>query len=145
MTYDPLASLASLKAELESSWALFDTIWKPFTAADWKRKFGKAWTFAEQPYHLAYFDGTLAKFLALGANAPADRLHMKTFGDIHAWNAREFAARGPNHGIQDTLAAMHKSRDDIGARLSQMTGAYLNGRGGMPLFLGGGTKRALIQ
>jgi hypothetical protein len=145
MTYDPLTSLASLKAELESSWALFDTIWKPFTAADWKRKFGKAWTYAEQPYHLAYFDGTLAKFLALGANAPADRLHMKTFGDIHAWNAREFAARGPNHGIQDTLAAMHKSRDDIRAQLSRMTEADLDAKAWMPLIFGWCTKRDLIQ
>src|SRR5438094_1306690 len=126
MSYDSFTSLASIRAELESSWALFDAIWKPFTAADWKRKFGKTWTYAEQPYHLAYFDGTLAKYFALGANAPADRLHMKTFGDINAWNAREFGARRPNHTADDSLAAMRKARDDIRAQLSRMVDADLD-------------------
>src|SRR5438445_6863767 len=120
MPLDPLTSLSSIRAELESSWALFDAAWKPFTAADWKRKFGKTWTYAEQPYHLAYFDGILAKYLALGAHVPeSDRLHMKTFGEINAWNAREFARRGSAHTVDDTLTMMRKVRDDIRGQSSR--------------------------
>jgi putative sterol carrier protein len=145
MSIDPLTSLSSIRAELESGWALFDAIWKPFGPADWTRKFGKTWTYAEEPYHLAYFDGTLAKYLALGANAPDGRLHMKTFGDINAWNARELAARGPGHTIDDTLAAMHKARNEIRTQLNSMLEADLEAKAWMPLIFGWVTKRDLLQ
>src|SRR5438045_3198220 len=93
---DPLTSLSSIRAELDNGWSLFDQAWKPFGAREWSRKFGRTWTYAEQPYHLAYFDGLLAKYFALGATvAEADRFHMRTFGEINEWNRVEFAKRKP--------------------------------------------------
>src|SRR5205085_11363168 len=93
-TIDPITSLASLQAEMEASWKLFDTTWAGFTPADWKRKFGRTWTYADQPYHLAYFDAMIAKYVKYGPDVPPnDMLHMRSMGELNSWNAREFEKR----------------------------------------------------
>src|ERR1051325_11841036 len=78
MALDPLTSLASIKAELEHGWKLFDDAYAALSEADWSRKFGKTWTFADHPYHLAYFDAMIAKSLAEGDHPPADRMHLRS-------------------------------------------------------------------
>src|SRR3954465_13552114 len=103
MSLDPLTSLSSIKSELENGWKLFDDIFDTLDAAQWAKKFGKTWTYGENPRHLAYFDGTLVKYLTLGGKVPeSDRLHLRSLGDLNDWNRRELAARGPNHSVQDS-------------------------------------------
>src|SRR6187455_333612 len=99
MAFDPITSLSSIRAELEAGWKLFDDVWAEFGPADWSRKFGKTWTYAEQPYHLAYFDATIGEYVRLGPNAPATKMHLRTMGDLNEWNRRELAKRGPNHTV----------------------------------------------
>jgi len=137
VSIDPITTLSSIKRELEASWKLFDDIWAGFDAQQWRKKFGKTWTYAEQPWHMAYFDGTMAKYVALGATiAETDRLQIRSMGELNDWNRRELAKRGANHTVQDSLAQMRKQRDIIRAQLSAMTEADLDRRVWMPLIFG---------
>jgi len=65
VTIDPITTLPSIKRELEAGWKPFDDIWAGFDDQHWRREFGKTWTYAEQPWHMAYFDGTMANYVAL--------------------------------------------------------------------------------
>jgi len=65
MSLDPLTTLPSIARELEAGWKLFDDVYGTFDAPQWAKKFGKTWTYAEQPWHMAYFDGTMANYVAL--------------------------------------------------------------------------------
>ena len=146
MDLDPLTSLSSIKSELENGWKLFDDIFDTFDAQQWAKKFGKTWTYAEQPWHLAYFDGTMAKYLTGGANVPeSDRLHLRSMGDLNEWNRRELAKRSPNHTVQDSLAEMRRQRDVIRRTLASMSEQDLDAKAWMPLIFGWVTARDLLQ
>lgn len=146
MSLDPITSLASITTELEAGWKLFDGIYDTFDARQWARKFGKTWTYAEQPWHLAYFDGMAAKYLAYGPDVPADdRMRLRSMGEIDDWNRREFARRGPNHTVQDSLAAMRESREAIRRALAGMTERDLDRRTWIPLIFGWATAREVLQ
>ena len=142
MSFDPITSRASLLRELEAGWKLFDGIYDTFGPAQWARKFGKTWTYAEQPWHMAYFDGTLANYVALGPNVPeSERLQIRSMGELNDWNRRELAKRGPNHTVERSLAEMRKQRDIIRGQLAAMTEADLDRRVWMPLIFGWITAR----
>jgi len=105
-------------------------------------KFGKTWTYAEQPWHMAYFDGTMANYVALGPNVPeSERLQIRSMGELNDWNRRELAKRGPNHTVEKSLAEMRKQRDIIRGQLATMTEADLDRRVWMPLIFGWITAR----
>ena len=145
MTLDPLTSLASISAEIEAGWKLFDGVYDSFGPRDWARKFGKKWTYAEQPYHLAYFDRMIATHLALGPNAPEGELmHLRSMGDLDTWNAREFAKRASTFSAADALTAMRDARAAVRAQVAQMTDADLDRRTWMPLIFGW-TRRAVCS
>jgi putative sterol carrier protein len=143
--YDPITSLSSIRSELESGWKLFDQIWAPFGPKDWARKFGRTWTYADQPYHMAYFDGTLGRFLVDGPEAPPNRLHMRSLGEINDWNAREFAKRPAGQTVEESIKAMHASRDMIRRHVEAIGEKDLDRRAWMPLLFGWVTARAILQ
>jgi putative sterol carrier protein len=146
MSLDPLTSLASISRELEAGWKLFDDIYVAFDARQWAKKFGKTWTYAEQPYHLAYFDATLAKYLEYGANVPAnDQLHLRSMGELNEWNRRELAKRPPTHTVADSLNAMRQSRDAVRRFIAGSTERDLDRRAWMPLIFGWTTARELLR
>src|SRR4029453_10195571 len=103
MAFDPITSRESLIRELEQGWALFDSIYNTFGPADWDRKFGRTWTYADQPFHMAYFDRMIAKALREGPNSPPDRMHLRSMGDLTDWNRREFARRPAGQSVQQSL------------------------------------------
>jgi len=142
MSLDPITTLPSIKRELEAGWKLFDDVWSGFDASQWRKKFGKTWTYAEQPWHMAYFDGTIGKYIALGPDAPEQgRLHLRSMGELNEWNKRELATRGPTHTVQDSLDEVRKQRDAIRAQLASMTEQDLDRRVWMPLIFGWTTAR----
>src|SRR5438105_15299668 len=58
-TTETSASRTQLDAylsELEQMWSAFDEVYGSLSRAQWSKKYGKDWTFADQPYHLASFD-----------------------------------------------------------------------------------------
>jgi hypothetical protein len=146
MTIDPITSLASIRSELEACWKLFDGIYGGFDERQWEKSLTKSWTYAEQPWHLAYFDAMIAKHLEAGGRiSEADRLFIRSMGEMNAWNAREFARRSAAHTVHDSLAEMRKQRDVMRAQLASMTDDDLDQRAWMPLIFGWSTKRGLLQ
>ena len=145
MSVDPLISVRSIASELEAGWKLFDDVYDAFDAQQWAKKFGKTWTYAEQPWHLAFFDATMAKYLAIADRAPDDRLHLRSMGDLNAWNKREFARRAAGHAVADSLAEMRRSRNAIRTQLATMTDADLERRTWMPLIFGWTTARDVLH
>jgi hypothetical protein len=146
MPLDPITTLPSIKSELEASWKLFDDVFNSFDAVQWRKRFGKTWTYAEQPWHLAYFDGMIARHLAYGPNVPdSERMYLRSMGEIDEWNKRELAKRGASHTVNDSLAEMRKQRDAVRAQLASMTEQDLDARAWQPIVFGWVTKRELVQ
>ena len=145
MSYDPITSRDSLIRELDAGWKLFDAIWDSFGPADWARKFGKTWTYADQPYHLAYFDRMIAKALREGPASPPDHMHLKSMGDLNEWNSREFAKRPAGQTVQQSLDEMRAAREELRGLLSTKTEAQLDERAWMPLIFGWAPARSVAQ
>ncbi|HEX5070354.1 MAG TPA: SCP2 sterol-binding domain-containing protein [Vicinamibacterales bacterium] len=136
MPFDPITSRQSILRELDAGWKLFDGIYDALTPEQWAKKFGKTWTYADQPFHLAYFDQMTAKSLREGANAPPDRMHVRSVGEMHAWNRRELASRKPGHTVQDSLRLMREAREVLRRQIEGMTDQQLQGKAWMPLLFG---------
>src|ERR1043166_4372611 len=145
MSYDPVTSLTSLRNEIEAGWKQFNDVFATFDAKQWSKKFGKTWTYAEQPWHMAYFDAMASAYVGYGPNPPADKMHLRSMGELNAWNAREFAKRGPGHTVQDSLARYAAQQQTVRAQLAGMTERDLDDRAWIPLIFGWGTKRDLLQ
>lgn len=141
-----LQTLAQIRAEIEAGWALFDQVFAGFDERQWNKKFGKSWTYAWIPYHLAYFDATAAKYVALGPNVPdAERLELRTMQQVNAWNAREFSKRPPGYTAQDALAAMRAARDQLRRAMDGMTDADLDRPAWIHLIFGWGKAGDLLK
>jgi hypothetical protein len=108
-------SLEMLMADLEDLWQKIDTILDSLGPADWSRKHGKDWTFADVPYHLAYFDReVIANGILQGADVPVhERRMMRSMVELNDWNTRKFAERPATQIVQQSLAQMRASRDAI--------------------------------
>ena len=146
MPIDPITTLTSIKSELEGTWKNFDAIYNTFTSKDWSRKFGKTWTYAEQPYHLAYFDRMFADSVDQGTRVPeAELVLFRTMRELNEWNAREFAKRGPNHTVEDSLRMMHESREAVRSLLATTNEQQLDRKAWFPLFFGWSTAREAFQ
>lgn len=137
MTTTPTAqpTLPILMGQLEEIWGHVDTLLDPLTPADWWRKHGKDWVFADLPYHLGYFDReTVAEPIRIGPDLPAaDQKLMRTMGEIDAWNARKFAERRPGQSVGESLAQMRASRDAVRQAVAGLTDADLGRRAFIPL------------
>jgi hypothetical protein len=58
-------------AELEAVWLAFEELYGSLPPEGWGRRYGKHWTFADQPFHLAYFDRVMvAEPLEAGRTCP---------------------------------------------------------------------------
>lgn len=142
---DPLTSLSSITTELEIGWKRFDDVYATFGSEQWTRKFGRTWTYADQPYHQAYFDGMVGEYLGYGPNPPADKLTLRSLGDLTEWNRREFAKRRPGQTVEESLAAMRRSREVIRALTAGVTEQDLDRPAWMPLIFGWTNSRGLLQ
>jgi putative sterol carrier protein len=145
MTFDPFTSLSSIAAELEHGWKLFDDIYSGFDARQWRKKMSRNWTFAEQPFHLGYFDAMVAQSVREGPDAPASRLTIRTMGGMNNWNRGEFAKRPASFTPDDNLGAMRRGRDDVRAALRGLTDADLGRKAWMPLIFGWADARSVLQ
>jgi len=76
-------------ADLETIWAALDAFLDSFSPQDWSRKHGKDWTFADMPYHLAYFNQTVID----GIGNDREQQAKHTLRELNAWNDAHFAQR----------------------------------------------------
>jgi len=93
--------LGEYVVELEVLWQGFDQIYESLSPQDWQKPYGRDWTFADQPFHLAYFDRiVVAEPLEAGEAVPeGERWAMRSARDINEWNAGEFAKRAPSQTL----------------------------------------------
>jgi hypothetical protein len=120
-------TLAALMADLEDLWQKIDAILGSLGPADWSRKHGKDWTFADVPYHMAYFDReVIANGIARGPNMPSDeRQALRSVAELNAWNARKFAERAASQTVEQSLAQMRAGRDAIRQAVAGLSDADL--------------------
>jgi hypothetical protein len=135
MTTATEPTLATLTGQLEEIWRHLDTLLDPLTLADWRRKHGKDWIFADLPYHLSYYDrDTVADPICIGADLPASQQKiMRTMGELDAWNARKFAERRHGQSVGESLAQMRASRGAVRQAVAGLTDADLERRVFIPL------------
>jgi putative sterol carrier protein len=124
----PRNTIAESLEDLEALWAGYDTIWDTFGAAEWSRPYGKDWTFADQPFHMAYFDKEIVNDpIEAGADLPSsERWTTGTMRELNDWNAREFAKRPTDETPERSRERWQAERDRQRMLLSKHTDADLD-------------------
>jgi hypothetical protein len=114
-------------ADLEQMWATFDQIYDSLTPAQWSKKYGKDWTYADQPYHLMYFDREIAaEPLEAGPDMPEEgRWKVLSARAIDGWNAKEFAKRPAGQTPQQSVEEWRRQRERVRTMLQKLTDADL--------------------
>lgn len=114
--------------DLEQMWAAFDTIYAAFDAEGWSRRYGKHWTFADQPFHMAYFDREVVnRPIEAGLELPeAERWSFGTIRGMNEWNASEFAKRPSDETPQRSLERMREEHDRQRTLLSKFGDADMD-------------------
>jgi hypothetical protein len=131
----PTRRAEALLEELESVWSCLDELFASFGPADWARRLGPDWTYADLPYHLSYFDQEIvATPLARGRDVPlAEQRVQRTRRELDAWNARMFAARPADEGVEQSLSRMRRSREAIRGQVARLADDALDAPGFTPL------------
>lgn len=124
----PRRTIAESLEDLEALWTGFDTIWDAFGPDDWTRPYGKEWTFADQPFHMAYFDRVIVNDpMEAGPDLPArERWTTDTTRQLNDWNAREFALRPSDETPERSRERWQAERDRLRTLLSKHTDADLD-------------------
>jgi hypothetical protein len=126
---------ATLTGQLEEIWADLDTLLNPLTPADWQRKHGKHWVFADLPYHLSYYDlDTVATLIVKGRDVPASEQKMqRTMGELNRWNDGKFAERPASQSVAESMAQMRASRDAVRQAIAGLTEESMGNPASIPL------------
>ena len=123
MTSSQLNHLSSM---LENLWANFDELFDSLDDDGWQTPHGSEWIFADVPYHLAYFDRYIARYLEQGPGLPKEEhLSLVSLNDMNCWNAAEFARRPENQTPAQSVAEMCTARDEIRRLLAGLDDADL--------------------
>jgi hypothetical protein len=86
--------LDALMAQIQEMWGHLYALFEELNVTDgWDQKHGPDWTFADVPYHLAYFNCDLvARDLELGPDyAEEEHELLVTPENLSDWNARKLA------------------------------------------------------
>jgi DinB superfamily/SCP-2 sterol transfer family len=126
----------ALLADLKHLWTCCDELFDGMSAKDWTRRHGPDWTFADLPYHLAYFDRDLiANPIARGEDVPAaERVQYRSLADLARYNAGKFAERPTGQTVAKSIEQMRASRDHLSRIIDEFSDADLDGRCWAPLF-----------
>jgi hypothetical protein len=126
----------TLMTDLEHLWSCYDALFDGMGAKDWTRRHGPDWTFAELPYHLAYFDRDLiANPIVRGEEVPvADRVQYRSLADLSRYNAGKFAERPAGQTVATSIEQMRASRDHVRRVVGEFADADLDRRCWIPLF-----------
>lgn len=132
-------TLASLLTDLDDLWRNLDAIFVSLESSDWSRQHGPHWTFADVPYHLAYFDREIvAHPIEQGLDLPtAEQWAARASPDLNAWNARRFAERPATQTVEQSLEQMRASRTAIQGVVGAMRDTDLERPTWFPLLVGG--------
>lgn len=95
--------------DLETLWSSIDRFYAAFSPSDWSRKHGKEWTFADMPYHLAYFNQAIAD----GIGSDRGERAKNTLAELNAWNDAHFANRPPSQAGPAAMDYLHATQTAI--------------------------------
>jgi len=118
----------ALLADYESLWHCLDELFASMTPADWARRHGKDWRYADVPYHLAYFDRDIViRPIERGADVPpGEQRVLRSMAELNDWNAQRFAQRPGSQTVEQSLGQMRASREGIRRLLSTLRDADLD-------------------
>lgn len=128
-------------SELEDLWKKFDKIYSALSEEDWNKKYGKEWIFADQPFHLAFFDRMVAK--ALMGGSKKGKLFLKDMAQINAWNESEFRKRPKHFTYKQSLEEFRRSHEDLRKAASKIN--KWDQQVWMPLFFGWGSAKDCLN
>ena len=116
----------ALLADLEGLWRRFDELVATLRSDDWSGKHGQHWTFADVPYHLAYFDlDVIATAIRRGLNVPVGEQVLRTEAEQDAWNEIRFTGRPAGTTPQQCLEQMRAGRQAIRNAVANLSEADL--------------------
>jgi Mycothiol maleylpyruvate isomerase N-terminal domain len=96
-------------ANQEALWNALDMFFDGLSAEDWGRKHGKHWTFADVPYHLAYFNRLVADAIKRGARSSEEDA-LSTLDELNAWNNEQFSQRPAAYTPEQAVGEMRDSQ-----------------------------------
>lgn len=122
----------ALLADLEGLWQRFDELVGTLGPDDWSGKHGQHWTFADVPYHLAYFDRevivtAIKRVLTVQTLEP----FLRTEAGQDGWKEIQFTPRPPATTLEQCLEQMRASRQAIRDAFAGLSEADLD----RPVFL----------
>jgi hypothetical protein len=136
LTVPDTTEIEGIRGRYADLWRGMDALLERIGSDDWSRRHGKDWTFADVPFHLAYFDAEIVCQPIEGRHPTVDLVHQPLMGSVRemdAWNARHFRDRRAGHTPEQSLAQMHASRARIRALLDSLSDAELDHRVWIPL------------
>lgn len=139
-------TLDSIVHDLKSVWGNYDSVWDSMQNSDWTKKFGKDWTFQDQPYHLAYLTRMAARNISEGENLPAVEQELAaTPKGIDEYNARKFSDKPGGLTVDETRKQLIASRDALLAAVSAITDDDMDSKAWLPIGYGWTTKRNILM
>jgi len=92
--------------DLETIWSVVDSFYQHFSPQDWARKHGRDWTFADMPFHLAYFNQMVINGIRddHGKKAPL------TMQELNTWNNAHFTERPASQAGAKGLEYLHETQ-----------------------------------
>jgi hypothetical protein len=136
--------LEALMGQIEEMWRHQETLFARLNEThDWGQKHGLDWTFADVPYHLTYCNrDVVARGLELGSDYPeAEQELLATPDVLGAWNARKFAERPAGQTVEQSLAQVHDSWEEIRRLTAAMKDSDLDRPFFLPIMRGWVTAR----
>jgi hypothetical protein len=107
--------IAVYEAQLESLWRAWDGYLERVPTERWSKRYGPDWTYADVPWHIAYFDRVMvADVIEKGRELPPEeRFDMRTVRQLNAWNEAEFAKRPAGTTPEESIAEMRRQRERV--------------------------------
>jgi len=131
--------LDAMMTQIMEMWGHQDTLFQIIGETNqWDHKHGADWTFADLPYHLTYCNRDLvSRPMKFGRDFPhEERISFISPTDLNDWNALKFSERPPGQTMEESLAELHTSRDEIRDVVDGWTDADLERPLWMPFFGG---------
>jgi hypothetical protein len=123
---------AALLADLEALWQSFDEVVATLGPDDWSGKHGQHWTFADVPYHLAYFDReVIATAIKGGLTVQTLEQLQLTWAEQDGWKEIQFTQRPTATTPEQCLEQMWASRQALRNAVADLGEADLD----RPVFL----------
>lgn len=138
--------LNSIVEDLKGVWSNYDAVWDSMQDSDWQKKFGKDWTFQDQPYHLAYLTQMAARNITEGEKLPEDEQELAaTPKGIDEYNARKFTVRPQGQTVRETRDQLNADREALLAAVGNLTDDDLGAKAWLPIGYGWATKRDILM